>query len=261
MSPATAMNRVLIVVDDALLVADLTEALADGGYSVRAASSCASALEQAAASELEVALVGVRLPDGLGGTLLPRLRALRPHARAILLTADSTVDAASAAVKAGAFAYLAKSATSEQVLLQVGEALEASHTAYEQEGQARSTDSAERLAAIKAMTAGVSHELRNPLNAASLQLSLLERGLEALEVSLRGPLLKTVGLVREEMARLGHVIEDFLLMANPRPLQRRWLDVSALTHLVLDFLAKDAERQLVHVSRHVGQGQMAMVDE
>ena len=111
------------------------------------------------------------------------------------------------------------------------------------------------------MTAAVSHEIRNPLNAASLQLSLLERGLDALEVPERAPLMTTLGLVRAELTRLGHIVEDFVLMANPRPGRRRWLDVGALTHHVFDALVKVAEQNSVRVERRVGESQMAMVDE
>lgn len=254
-------NRLLVVDDDPELMNNLVTTLSDAGYVVRSASTCKQALELAAASGFDVALIDMRLPDGLGTGLLIALRALWPHARAILLTGYSSIEAAAAAVSVGAFAYLAKPSTTDDLLQQTARAVREAQRSLTDAASTRRTQSSEHLAAISTMTAGVSHEIRNPLNSASLQLSLLTRGIDALDVSSRTPLLAPLQRVRDELGRLGHVLEDFLLMATPRVPRLGPVDAGALTSRVLDFLAKDAERHQVTVTRHLAEGAIAMADE
>ena len=62
------------------------------------------------------------------------------------------------------------------------------------------------------MTAGLAHEVRNPLNAAKLQLELLERRLRR---QVDDPkLTEPVGLVRHEYQRLTDLLSQFLLFAK-----------------------------------------------
>ena len=81
---------------------------------------------------------------------------------------------------------------------------------------ARRAQMAEKLAAVGTMTAGLSHEIRNPLNAAALQLSVLERRVQRLPPDAQAPLLEPLTLVKDEIRRLDHILEDFLQFARPR---------------------------------------------
>jgi signal transduction histidine kinase len=120
---------------------------------------------------------------------------------------------------------------------------------------------AEKLAAVGTMTAGLSHEIRNPLNAAGLQLAVLERRIEKLEPQLRGQLLQPLGLVRDEIRRLDHMLEDFLQLARPREVQMKPVDVSALVGRVLDLLEKDAERRGTRIERKLAEVPAVAGDE
>ena len=111
---------------------------------------------------------------------------------------------------------------------------------------------AKKLTAIATMTAGLSHEIRNPLNAAGLQLSVLERRLDKVEPpELRASLAAPQQLVRDEIRRLNHLLEDFLQLSKPRDLRAEAVDLSELVGRVLDLLDRDAERRDVAVVRHL----------
>lgn len=75
----------------------------------------------------------------------------------------------------------------------------------------------ERLAAIGTLAAGLAHEIRNPLNGATLHLTVLERALRKREDA-GGDLVETVTTVRAEIRRLGDLVTEFLEFARPFPL-------------------------------------------
>jgi signal transduction histidine kinase len=252
--------RVLIVDDNASFADNLTELLGDAGYVAAAATTCAGGLELAAKG-FDIALVDMRLPDGLGTDLVATLREGHPDGVFILLTGYSTVEAAAAAVRAGVFAYLAKPTATPDLLLTLEQARRYSELQADKRDLQQRAQVAEKLAAVGTMTAGLSHEIRNPLNAAGLQLQVLERRVEKLDPALRGPLLEPLGLVRDEIRRLDHMLEDFLQLARPRELTRKPVDFAALIGRVLDLLEKDAERRGVKLVRHLDKVPLVAGDD
>jgi signal transduction histidine kinase len=240
--------RVLLVDDNAALVDNLRETLEDEKYSVRSAATMADALREAQGG-FDVALVDLKLPDGDGTALTERLRREHPDAAIVMLTGNATVETAVAAVRAGAFAYLVKPCSTPDLLLTLEQALRQVRLQSEKRDLARRAQVAERLAAVGTMTAGLSHEIRNPLNAAALQLVVLERRLRRLPPAEQPPLLDPLKLVRDEIARLEHLLQDFLKFARPRELRVRPLQLEPLVVAVTDLLASEAERRGVRLER------------
>lgn len=83
----------------------------------------------------------------------------------------------------------------------------------------RRTRMAEKLAAVGTVSAGLAHEIRNPLNAANLQLQLLERRVRKLSEDPK--ILEPLDTVREEILRLGALVSDFLTFARPTAINAR----------------------------------------
>ncbi|MEW5853799.1 MAG: ATP-binding protein [Myxococcota bacterium] len=100
----------------------------------------------------------------------------------------------------------------------------------ELERRARVSD---KLAAVGTLTAGLAHEIRNPLNAAMLQLSLLARRISKLPDDDRVPLDEPLRLVQDELGRLNGLLGDFLAFARPREYRRAPVDLSTLTREVV----------------------------
>jgi len=114
---------------------------------------------------------------------------------------------------------------------------------------ARRAQVAEKLAAVGTMTAGLSHEIRNPLNAAALQLSVLERRLARLPRDAQAPLAEPLTLVKDEIRRLDHILEDFLQFARPREFVPEPIALEPVLSKVLDLLGGEAERRALRVDR------------
>src|SRR6185369_229517 len=104
----------------------------------------------------------------------------------------------------------------------------------------RRTLRAERLAAVGTMAAGFAHEVRNPLNSASLQLTLLERRLQRGDVT-RDAVLPVMQIVKDEIQRLERMVRDFLAFAQPRAIDPQPTDLNDLIHSVLTLVAPESE--------------------
>ncbi len=244
------MSTVLLVDDNAAFVENFEEILSNEGYAVRSAGSCAAARAEAAAG-FQVALVDVRLPDGDGVEFAAALKRAWPEAEIILLTGFASLESAQAAVRAGAWAYLTKPCATPDLLLAVGQARR--HIDEKAELRKRAQQ-AERLATIGQLSASLSHEIKNPLNAAALQLSLLERRVRKLEVASQTTLLEPLGLVQHEIGRLNEMLEGFLQYARPRELYGRLVDAGTLAGHVIDLLRPQAEQLGVRLDARIAQG-------
>ena len=242
--------RVLAVDDNAALLDNLSQILVDEGYEVITASTGEQALARAR-NGFDVALVDLRLPDGSGTTLAANLKELVPEGEVVLLTGFATMETAIAAVRSGAFAYLVKPCSTPDLLLTIEQALRQVRLHVEKRELSRRAQVAEKLAAVGTMTAGLSHEIRNPLNAAGLQLVVLERGIRRLAPEAQPGLLAPLMLVRDEIKRLGHLLDDFLQFARPRDVVARPVELGQVIDAVFNLFAGDAERRQITLERDV----------
>ena len=235
---ADARGVILLVDDNAALVDNLAEILEDGGHATLRAGSCAAARTEAARG-FDVALVDLRLPDGDGTELARELKASAADAQVILLTGHASTESAAAAVRAGAFAYLVKPTPSADLLLTVEQALQSVRNATDRRELQRRAQRAEKLAAVGTLAAGLSHEIKNPLNAAALQLTVLERRLKRIP-NLPSETFEPLGLVQSEIKRLASFLDEFLQFARPRELARTSIAIARLIREVVDFLQPQA---------------------
>jgi signal transduction histidine kinase len=94
----------------------------------------------------------------------------------------------------------------------------------------------ERLAAIGQMSAKVSHEVRNPLSAISLNAELLEDELEALPRERRAQAASLMAAIRTQLDVLGAVTEEYLRFARlPKP-KPEPVDLAKLVEALAEFL-------------------------
>lgn len=91
---------------------------------------------------------------------------------------------------------------------------------------------ADRIIAIQTLTAGLAHEVRNPLNAAKLQLELLDRRLRREHDDPR--LTEPSALAAQEIQRLTQLLNDFLAFARPPELHLEDRDIEDLVRYICD---------------------------
>jgi signal transduction histidine kinase len=104
----------------------------------------------------------------------------------------------------------------------------------------------ERLAAVGTMASGLAHEVRNPLNSASLQLTLLERRIHRGESG--ADILPIARVIKGEIDRLDRLVRDFLAFSQPRPLEAVPVRVLPLVEGVVGLIRPVAEAEGVAVA-------------
>ncbi len=100
---------------------------------------------------------------------------------------------------------------------------------------------ADRITSIQTLTAGLAHEVRNPLNAAKLQLELLDRRLRREHDDPR--LTQPSALAGQEIERLTQLLNDFLAFARPPELNLDERDITALVRHICDVERPGAEKR------------------
>ena len=115
--------RVVIVDDEPRMAAVVAMALGRDGYDCEQCASAAAALEAIEARGADVVVSDLKMPEMDGIDLLRQLRVSRPALPVILLTAHGSVPSAVAAMREGAFDYVAKPFDNDELRALVARAL------------------------------------------------------------------------------------------------------------------------------------------
>lgn len=97
---------------------------------------------------------------------------------------------------------------------------------------------AERLAALGQLTAGLAHELRNPLGTIKASSEMLLDRLNPPEGELEGLPQELAGYISSEVDRANHLITRFLEFARPLKLRRDKVDLNALVDEAIEHLTR-----------------------
>ncbi|MBM4442132.1 MAG: sigma-54-dependent Fis family transcriptional regulator [Candidatus Rokubacteria bacterium] len=126
-----ADDRVLIIDDEPDMVENLTRILRREGYRCLSATDPRKGLDLLEAHRPDVVLTDLKMPGMDGMDVLRRAHATDPTLPIVMITAVQTVEAAVAAIKEGAFDYLPKNFTVDQLKLTVERALRQRRLAVE----------------------------------------------------------------------------------------------------------------------------------
>ncbi|MCX6842582.1 MAG: sigma 54-interacting transcriptional regulator [candidate division WOR-3 bacterium] len=111
--------RVLVVEDEELKRRTIVDALTDAGYEVRGTGDGTEGFQLVRDEFWDVALLDLKLPGMDGMTILSKAREIRPETTIIMMTAFASVQTAVEAMKAGAYDYLTKPFTTDELLLKL----------------------------------------------------------------------------------------------------------------------------------------------
>ena len=117
------MPKILIIEDDTAFCQMLEKFLTRNGFDVYTSYTIKEAEEQLRTSHFDVILSDVRLPKGNGVTLLHQVKKESPQTQVILMTGYAEVRTAVNAIKNGAFDYISKPFTPDEIVTVINNAL------------------------------------------------------------------------------------------------------------------------------------------
>jgi len=123
---AKSNYKILVIDDQPSVRFGLRSLLEAEGYRVFEAETGAKGLAAVTENAPQLILLDLRLPDGDGLELLPRLKSIDDDVPVIILTAHGTIDTAIRALKQGAENFLTKPFDAESLIILIAKTLEQS---------------------------------------------------------------------------------------------------------------------------------------
>ena len=112
-------NRILIIEDEPSMRLGMGHSLSSSGYDVKTCEDGAEGMSAIERERFDLVITDLKLPHYDGLALLKRIKTVSPDSGVIIITAYADVKTAVQAIKDGAFDYLAKPFSNEELLINI----------------------------------------------------------------------------------------------------------------------------------------------
>ncbi|MFZ3047826.1 MAG: sigma-54 dependent transcriptional regulator, partial [Desulfatirhabdiaceae bacterium] len=118
------MASILIIDDDQNICGLLSDMVSRMGHDTQCAFTLADGLSRVKAGDHDIVFLDLRLPDGNGLTVLPEILGSKSSPEVIILTGEGNSQSVEQAVRNGAWDYIHKPATIQEMTLQLDRAIQ-----------------------------------------------------------------------------------------------------------------------------------------
>jgi len=198
---------VLVIDDEESMRDSCSQILIRDGFQADTAENGARGLEKIKESKPDLVLIDLKMPGINGMEVLEKIREIDPDLIAIVITGYATVESAVEAMKKGAYDFLPKPFTPEELRIIIKRGLERKKLVQETERLRR-----EKKILEENLITMVSHQLRSPLSAI----------VQYFEVILAGLVGKVEPKPKEMLIKAKERLEGLLALIND------WLDVARI---------------------------------
>jgi signal transduction histidine kinase len=266
---------VVLVADDEPDMRRFLRTQLDSEYDVLEAADGLQALEKAMQFLPDIILLDMMMPEMDG---LAVCRELRKHEETavvpiILLTARADEETKFNALELGANDFLAKPFSSTELHARIRNLVESHdfqrHLSTQNRAlsntieQLKETESqlvqSEKLASLGRMSAGIIHEINNPLNFATTGLFALRNKCKQLTPEDRREYEEILGDIEEGMKRVRNIVSDLRMFTHPEAGPSEPVDVTEAVNTSLRFLAGEWKDK-VRVELKVAPGQTVLAN-
>jgi signal transduction histidine kinase len=234
-------GRILIIDDELGIREGCRRILEPRGFSVQLAKTIQEGKEKIQAGNFDVVLLDIMMPDGRGIDLIAPIREKDPETIAVVITGYATVELAVNAMKQGAYNFISKPFSSDQLILTIQQGLERRHFSLETKRLQKIERETQELARAKAemermdqfkskFTLMVAHELRSPLSGAQSLVRTLKRGLAG---ELNPRQAEVLANIESRLDLLMELVNDLLSLAASKMIAEEYpLEAVLLQELV-----------------------------
>ena len=273
------MTEHILVIDDEKSILDLCRMiLSSRGYSVRIAQSGKEGLESIKAHPPSLVLLDYMMPMMDGMTVLKQIRQLYPDVYVIMFTGKGSETVAVEVMKAGASDYVLKPFNNHDLLDRIecvlkfrrieliNRSLERERAQLQQEIQSWNRElemrvaektreleqahseivQAEKLATVGHLSAGMAHEIRNPLNSIGLFAQLLATGLDP-----QDELAEYPEKILKEIERIDAILLKLLAASKQPRIDAYQIMLSEIIHDVADLFRPQLNQQGVELDLYL----------
>ncbi|MEW6161030.1 MAG: ATP-binding protein [Verrucomicrobiota bacterium] len=238
-------------------------------YQVIEAVDGQQAIESAAQFLPEVILLDMMMPEKDGLQVCRELHARLPtqNIPILLLTARADEETKLSALQAGASDFLTKPFSTTELHVRLKNLLD-SHQFQRKLArqnqileatleQLKETETqlvqSEKLASLGRMSAGLIHEINNPLNFAKTALFMLRKKQSALQPEEQADFQEILHDIEEGLDRVKNIVADLRTFTHPNMDAFESVDVAAAVATALRFVSHECKAP-IHVEKEVGEG-------
>ncbi|MBN2534309.1 MAG: PAS domain-containing protein [Spirochaetales bacterium] len=117
---------------------------------------------------------------------------------------------------------------------------------------------AESLASLTTLTAGVAHEIKNPLGSIGIHIQLIQKQIKEKDTIETKEIREALDVINEEVTRLNRIVLDFLFAVRPMDSKPELKDFNILVTDLLQFLKYELEE--AHVELNVDLGKIPFIE-
>jgi two-component system sensor histidine kinase/response regulator len=245
--------NILVIDDERGIREGCRRALSPEGFNVEVAETGAAGLRMLKEGSFDLVLLDLMMPGMSGMEALDRIHEIDPEIVVIIITGYATVEAAVKTIKKGAYDFISKPFTSDDLLLVVNKGLEHRRLSLETkrlqtiEEEARELSRAkvelEKLDAMKSrFMLTVAHELRAPIAAIQGYLGLILDGYAGDDST------EMIESADERCTELLDMLQDLLLLAHMKEkateiTKKKTVSVAKTLEEVAGLLKAEAKRK------------------
>lgn len=252
----TEKTALVLVIDDEEAMRDsCAQILLKNRYRVETAENGTAGIQKIRDLQPDAVIVDLKMPGMSGFDVLDTLPGIDPHIAVIVITGYATVDSAVEAMKKGAFDFLPKPFTPEELRIILAHALDRRRLVLEAEALRR-----EKKILEENFITMVSHQLRSPLVAIQQYFEVILAGIAG---DPEGRLKAMIGKASERLTGLLNLINDWLDLA--RVDQRRLigklkpLDLRKTFDRLVEFMTLSAREAGISLEWHSPAGHVSEV--
>lgn len=259
----TPVQNILVIDDEANICEGIKRALKPQGFQVESASSGQEGLEKVRQGGFGLVLLDVMMPDTSGIDLIPAIHAHDPDIVCIVITGYATVELAIRAIKQGAYNFLTKPFSVDELTLAVNQGIEHQRLTLEsrrlQAAEAESRRLAEEKTRLEELDKAkkqffrlMTHELQAPLSAIQSYLQLMLEEYLTPEQH-KDILQRCIARLEEEKKLIGDLMELGRLQAiGPAP-DTAPVQLGNLLHQVAEELESQATQKNLRLTVEIEQ--------